>query len=95
MLPWIRESCETAEIMIQRLKDEALETEEARERAAQIIHHWAETVAKLGALPKAPFAVDFDSGSDFFCWEYPEQDLFYRHGYDEHERARCRIEETP
>lgn len=59
----------------------------------QIIHHWAETVAKLGAIPKQPFTVDFDTGRDLLCWAYPEDLLLYRHGYDDGYMGRYRIKE--
>jgi len=94
LLPWIREACEEAEIKIQRLRRLDLDQEENQSKTAEIIHHWAETVAKLGAAPKGPFTVDFNSGSDYFCWEYPEQDLYFRHDYDQGYKGRYRIEES-
>ena len=82
LIPWLREISEASELKLIDLQRSPMDPELASEEAATIIQHWAETVAKLGALPKQPFTVDFDNGTDFFCWEHPEDDLYYRHSYE-------------
>ncbi len=81
LLPWLREVSESSELALIRLQQNG-SADRAQEQAAAIIQHWAETVAKLGGMPKQPFTVDFDSGHDFFCWEYPEDDIYFRHDYN-------------
>ena len=81
LLPWLREVTSEAHIHLLGLQKQKSSDQEKREKSRTIIIHWAETVAKLGACPKQPFTVDFDSGEDYFCWEYPEKDILYRHDY--------------
>jgi len=93
LLPWLREATADAEQQARRVQLEVTDPEEARERTKAIIQHWAETAMKLGVLPKQPFTVDFNSGTDYFCWEYPEKDIYFRHGYDAGYAGRERIED--
>lgn len=88
LIPWLREICADAELKLIEIDRSGQAIQEIREQATVIIQHWSETVAKLGALPKQPFTVDFNSGRDFFCWEYPEDDLYFRHDYDLGYRGR-------
>ena len=93
LLPWLKEACREAETKVHAMRRAGADSADAQERLFAIIQHWAETVLKLGALPKQPFTIDFNSGHDYFCWEYPEEDIFYRHGYQDGYRGRHRIEE--
>ncbi len=93
MIPWIREATQEAESKVFEVQRKAEDRQDALARVNQIIQHWAETVAKLGAIPKQPFLVDFDSGKDYFCWEYPEKTISYRHGYNEGYAGRQKIED--
>jgi hypothetical protein len=93
LLPWLREACEAAEAAILRAQRHMADERAAQIHIHEIIQHWAETVFKLGGLPKQPFTIDFDSGSDYYCWEYPEQDIYYRHDYHQGYSGRHRIEE--
>lgn len=93
LLPWLREATVEAEAQVRSLQAEGGDPEEAQARLRVIIQHWAETAVKLGALPKQPFTVDFNSGSDYFCWEYPEMDIQFRHGYNAGYAGRKPIEE--
>ena len=94
MLPWLLEATREAEQKVDTVRKSNEQSPEARTRLQEIIQHWAETVFKLGALPKQPFTVDFDSGQDYFCWEYPEPEIVYRHGYHDGYMGRHRIEES-
>ncbi|MCB1051430.1 MAG: DUF2203 family protein [Acidobacteria bacterium] len=79
LLPWLKEVSAHADHQMTLIQKDSAEVAAAKQ--SEIIQHWAETIFKLGALPKQPFTVDFDSGSDFYCWEYPEEDIYYRHDY--------------
>ena len=35
--------------------------------------------------------MDFDNGSGYYCWQYPEEGLQYYHTYEEGFRGRTRI----
>lgn len=93
LLPWLREATQEAEAHVRRVQAECTDPEEAQARLRVIIQHWSETAAKLGALPKQPFTIDFNSGNDYFCWEYPETDITYRHGYNAGYAGRQPIED--
>jgi hypothetical protein len=36
--------------------------------------------------------VDFDTGSGFYCWRWPEERLEFFHGYEEGFDGRVRIQ---
>lgn len=58
----------------------------------QVIARWAREMEALGLEVKGLWLVDFDSGSGFFCWRWPEPELAYFHGYDEGFAGRTRIQ---
>ena len=93
LLPWVREASSAARKEISQVQQEEKDPQAARQRLQGIIQHWAETVWKLGASPKQPFTVDFDSGSDYYCWQYPEDDIYFRHDYETGYAGRRPIEE--
>lgn len=92
LIPWVQEVSTEAEQKLRELQQHG-DSKESRQLIVEIIHHWAETVYKLGGLPKQPFTVDFNSGTDYFCWEYPEADILYRHSYELGYAGRQRIED--
>jgi len=94
LVPWLIEASRDAENRVREAQLKAQGGKDSQAFVQAIIHHWAETVAKLGGLPKQPFTVDFDSGEDFFCWEYPEDNIYYRHDYDRGYAGRHRIKES-
>ena len=61
--------------------------DQARERVEneinQVIEVWQSKVEKLGAHPKGLWLADFDSGSEYFCWKFPETEIQFTHGYNE------------
>ena len=76
---------------------EISEEEEDAERAfessaAEILGEWAEKIRSLGIQVKGPWLVDFDSGSGYYCWKWPEDSLEFFHGYDEGFSGRVRIQ---
>lgn len=94
LIPWLMEISADAERQILEIQQKEPDHEQAKQRVQAIIHYWLETVIKLGAIPKQPFTVDFDSGSDYFCWEYPEEDIYFRHEYHLGYAGRHHIEES-
>lgn len=74
----------------------AADAEEAREtlerETAEILGAWARDIEALGVEVKGPWLVDFDSGSGYFCWKWPEESLDYFHGYEEGFSGRVRIQ---
>ncbi len=48
-----------------------------------IVTEWTEAMVELGLEVKGLWLVDFDSGSGYYCWRYPEPALDHYHGYEE------------
>lgn len=73
---------------VQRLTREALDEvealpEESAADAQKIVARWAEAVVRLGIEVKGLWLVDFDNGSGYYCWHWPEPSLQFFHGYEE------------
>ena len=56
------------------------------------ISRWLRGMEALGLEVKGLWLVDFDNGSGYFCWKWPEERLEYFHGYDEGFAERVRIQ---
>ena len=61
-------------------------------RVQDIFQSWHSKMVKLGCEAKGMWLVDFDSGDGYYCWQYPEPDIEYFHGYFEGFRGRIRIQ---
>ena len=73
--------------------DEADDENEAGEPAEyeRIVTEWAEAILGMGVEVKGLWLVDFDSGSGYYCWKYPEPALEYFHGYEEGFGGRVKL----
>jgi hypothetical protein len=58
----------------------------------RIITQWAEAVMALGIEVKGLWLVDFDNGSGYYCWKYPEESLQYFHGYEDGFGGRVKLQ---
>jgi len=67
-------------------KSKALE-----EKINSHVSEWQTKVAKLGAEGKGLWLVDFDCGTGYFCWKFPEANLEHFHGYTEGFQARVKV----
>ncbi len=56
------------------------------------VSHWVRAMEALGLDIKGLWLVDFDNGSGYYCWKWPEKSLEYFHGYDEGFAERVRIQ---
>lgn len=59
-----------------------------------LIQQWNDKMAKLGVKSKGLWYVDFDNGVDFFCWRYPEQDIFFQHSHTDGFTGRTLIDKS-
>ncbi len=57
------------------------------------IQKWQTKVESLGAEPKGLWIADFDNGSGYFCWKFPETQISYFHGYDDGFKNRRHVED--
>jgi len=71
---------------------DVLANDAPRDQAQQIIGRWAESIMQLGAEVKGIWLVDFDNGSGYYCWQYPEEALQYFHGYDDGFGGRVKLQ---
>lgn len=72
--------------------EEPLEVEEDKVVELQdVLREWAEKVVELGVEVKGLWLVDFDSGSGYYCWRYPEPALEFFHTYEEGFSGRVAI----
>ena len=82
---------------MQRLTQSAVEEVDALPETAaseqqQVVGRWAESVMGLGIDVKGIWLVDFDNGSGYYCWQYPEESLQYFHGYEEGFGGRVKLQ---
>ena len=71
---------------------DALASDAGRDEAQAIVASWAESVMKLGIEVKGLWLIDFDNGSGYYCWQYPEESLQYFHGYDDGFGGRVKLQ---
>jgi hypothetical protein len=62
------------------------------ERIQAVVGRWAREMEALGAEVKGLWLIDFDNGSGYYCWRWPETELAHYHGYDEGFSGRIRIQ---
>ena len=87
LLPAVQELTTTAVSRIEELDEEQTSTDEYQE----IIQEWADRVKEMGIEVKGLWLIDFDSGSGFYCWQYPEPALQYFHGYEDGFGGRIKL----
>jgi hypothetical protein len=93
LLPRVREVTEDAYRKVQAIETGQTPTDRsAQAEVDRAVSEWARTVMELGLEVKGLWLVDFDNGSGYYCWRYPEDDLLYFHSYDEGFRGRMRIQ---
>ncbi len=56
------------------------------------VSRWARSMEALGLEVQGLWLVDFDNGSGYYCWQWPEEELAYFHGYEEGFGGRVRIQ---
>lgn len=87
LLPAVQELTTVAVSRIEELDEEETSTDEYQD----IIQEWADGVLELGIEVKGLWLIDFDSGSGYYCWQYPEPSLQYFHGYEEGFGGRIKL----
>lgn len=71
--------------------EEMVVGEDSLPEVEQILAEWAAAILDLGIEVKGLWLVDFDSGSGYYCWRYPEPALEFFHTYDEGFQGRVAL----
>ncbi len=90
LLPEVRQLTEEAIARVEQAQRSAAESSE--DRVQSVVAGWADAMGDLGLEVKGLWLVDFDNGSGYYCWRYPEDGLHYFHTYEEGFRGRMRIQ---
>ena len=89
LLPEVRRITEEAFRKVEAL--EGSPEEAAQDKINEIVTNWARAVLQHGIDVKGLWLVDFDNGSGYYCWQYPESGLQYYHSYEDGFAGRIRI----
>lgn len=71
--------------------EEMVVSEDSLPEVEQILAAWASSMLELGLEVKGLWLVDFDSGSGYYCWRYPEPALEFFHTYEEGFQGRVAL----
>ena len=69
LLPEVQRLTEVAVNAAGDLADDTVATEDVQ----RIVQDWAQEVMSLGIEVKGLWLVDFDNGSGYYCWKWPEE----------------------
>jgi hypothetical protein len=86
MLPQVAEITGAAVERIDALPEEATDEQQ------RIVEEWAASIMQFGIEVKGLWLIDFDNGSGYYCWKYPEPSLQFFHGYDEGFSGRVKLQ---
>lgn len=100
LLPVIRRVTEEASQEVKKImavleavrhKDQE-KAQDLEDKINRIVSNWQSKVEKLGGEGKGLWLVDFDCGSGYYCWKFPETELDHFHSYTEGYQARVKID---
>lgn len=63
-----------------------------QEKIDQLVVRWHNKLERLGVRPKGVWLADFDNGTGYFCWKFPETKIMYYHGYQDGFTGRRRVD---
>ena len=95
MLPEVRRLTEEAHRTVEDLGNDAAPARgraDLQKRLEEIVNAWARALVGMGLEVKGLWLVDFDNGSGYYCWRYPEDGLHFYHSYDEGFNGLMRIQ---
>ena len=91
LLPQVRQLTDTAYQTVESLSAAAASVETTQAEVEAVVTRWASELMNLGIEVKGLWLADFDNGSGYYCWQYPEPGLQFFHSYEEGFRGRTRI----
>ena len=95
MLPEVQRLTREAHRTVEELGSESAPASsrvDLQRRLEEIVNGWARALVGMGLEVKGLWLVDFDNGSGYYCWRYPEEGLHYYHSYEDGFNGRMRIQ---
>jgi hypothetical protein len=94
MLPEVRRLTEAAYRAVEGVSGEgpAPGRADQQKQLEDTVNGWARSLMGMGLEVKGLWLVDFDNGSGYYCWRYPEDGLHYYHSYEDGFNGRMRIQ---
>ena len=86
LLPLVRQLTGDA---VERVDELQSETPDEYQR---VVAAWAADIIRLGIEVKGLWLIDFDNGSGYYCWKWPEPSLQFFHGYEEGFGGRVKLQ---
>jgi hypothetical protein len=86
LMPEVRRLTEEAYQRIETLQSGPVErasSPESQQEADRIVSEWAYAIMDRGVEVKGLWLIDFDNGSGYYCWRYPEPGLRFFHSYED------------
>jgi hypothetical protein len=95
LMPEVQRLTEAAYRRIEAIQEggvESVSSPAAQQEMDRIVSEWARAIMELGIDVKGLWLVDFDNGSGYYCWRYPEPALRFFHSYEDGFRGRVPIQ---
>lgn len=99
MFPEVRSRTEAAAREVEALAGEreaepegSVRRRELEQRIQRRVSRWLREMEALGVEVKGLWLVDFDNGSGYYCWKWPEEGLDHFHSYEAGFAGRVRIQ---
>jgi len=92
LMPMVRHLTEQAHRRVESLAASGRAEPEVRAETDSVVGEWARALMEMGLEVKGLWLVDFDNGSGYYCWRYPEAGLVWFHSYEEGFQGRIRIQ---
>lgn len=94
LLPEVRAITEEAQARVEALRARAERGEDPaglQVEADAVVEAWTRAMHERSIEVKGLWLIDFDNGSGYYCWRWPETKLEYYHSYEDGFPGRMRI----
>jgi hypothetical protein len=95
LLPEARRLTEEAWSRVEAIQGETSAEElhpDVRRDIDRVVSEWAYNIMEMGIEVKGLWLIDFDNGSGYYCWRYPERGLHFFHSYEDGFSGRVPIQ---
>ena len=91
---YTREAVIKSSALMARMESKPRESSEFQKLAKEydrVVERWVERCHRLGAIAKGLWLVDFDTGTGYLCWSFPEAKVEHFHSYETGFKNRKKI----